>query len=284
MRAEQRRRRRRRGDERRHRALERRGVRVVDERRLHGRRAVVVRHALLAEQPPDRLRIDRAQADVRARRRGHRPREAPAVAVEHRQRPQVDRVVAELGLDHLAERVQVRAAVRVDDALRAAGRARGVVDRDRLLLVAQQRRHARRVARGDQRLVLVTQPHDLDAGGRLGRQRLELGVDEQHARSGVLEDVADLRGAQPHVDRHEHAAGRRHRVVELEQLGHVRAQRGHAIVALQPARAQRRGEPVHALAQLGVGAAHARRPPPRPGPGGSSRCGAGTTWDRARCG
>ena len=146
------------------RALERAGVRVVDERDLDRRRAVVVRHALLAEQPPDQPRIDLAQADVRAAGRGHRPREAPAVAVEHRQRPQVDRVVAELGLDHLAERVQVRAAVGVDDALRAAGRARGVVDRDRLLLVAQQRRHAGRVAGGDAAARTSSpEPHDLDA-------------------------------------------------------------------------------------------------------------------------
>ena len=64
MRAEQRRRRRRAGDQRRERVLERPGVRVVDERRVHGRCAVVVGHALLAEQPPDHLRVDRAQAHV----------------------------------------------------------------------------------------------------------------------------------------------------------------------------------------------------------------------------
>ena len=178
--------------------------------------------AFVAEQPPDQLRVDRPQAHVRARRRRHRPREAPAVAVEHRQRPQVDRMVAELGLDHLAERVQVRPAVRVDNALRTSRRARRVVDRDRLLLVAQQRGNARRVAGGDQPLVLVTQPHDLEALPALAQQRLELAVDEQHPGSGVLEDVADLFGAQPHVDRHEHATGRRHGVVELQQLGHVR--------------------------------------------------------------
>src|SRR5436305_13255046 len=46
-------------------------------------------------------------------------------------------LVAELGLDDLAERVQIRAAVRVDGTLRAPGGTGRVVDRDRLLLAPQ---------------------------------------------------------------------------------------------------------------------------------------------------
>ena len=76
-----------------------------------GRRAVEVGDAVLADQLPDRVAADLAQADVRAADRGDRPRRAPAVAVEHRQRPQVDAVRRVRRVHDLAEGVQVRAAV-----------------------------------------------------------------------------------------------------------------------------------------------------------------------------
>jgi hypothetical protein len=194
---------------------------------------------------------------VRSARGGHRPRKAPAVAMEHRQRPQVDRVMPELCLDHLTERVEVRAAVGVDDALRAPGGAGGVVDRDRLLLVGQPRRHAGCVAATDELLIgasraAIVDADDLQARWRVHDQRFELGASEQHPRPGVLEDVADLVGAQARVDRNEDAARRRHRVMQLEQCGHVRTQGRDAVATLEPSAAQRGGRAVHPLAQLGI--------------------------------
>ena len=55
--------------------------------------------------------LDPAQAHVGAGHCRQRPREAPAVAVEHRQRPQVDRMARHAPREHVADRVQVRAAV-----------------------------------------------------------------------------------------------------------------------------------------------------------------------------
>src|SRR3546814_10477309 len=76
-------------------------------------------------------RIDAAQADVGASGRSQRPGVGPAVAVEHRQGPGIDRIAAESKGQHVADGIQIGAAVMVDDALGVAGGARGVEQRDR---------------------------------------------------------------------------------------------------------------------------------------------------------
>jgi len=87
------------------------------------------------DEVPDDLSADLAQADVRPADPGQRPLGAPAVAVEHRQRPQIDAVLVEGRVDDLSEAVQVGAAVGVDHTLGFAGGAGGVVDRDRCQLI-----------------------------------------------------------------------------------------------------------------------------------------------------
>jgi hypothetical protein len=94
---------------------------------------------VLHDELEDSLGLDRAQADVRARHRGHRPREAPAVAMEHRQRPQVNRVRRHRPRHHVAAGFQESAAMVVDDPLRPPRRARGVVERNRVGLRLRQR-------------------------------------------------------------------------------------------------------------------------------------------------
>ncbi len=79
-----------------------------------------------------------------------RPREAPAVAVEHRQRPQIDRVLGHGAGQHVALGHQVGAAVVVDDALGIAGRAGGVVERDRVPFVVGHRPGEVGIALGEQ--------------------------------------------------------------------------------------------------------------------------------------
>ena len=93
-------------------------------------------------------RIDPPQAHVRAPHRRHRPGVAPAVAVEHRQGPEVDRARRQARMHDVADRFEKGAAVMVDDALRVAGRPRGVVQRDRRALVRGRRPHEIGVARG----------------------------------------------------------------------------------------------------------------------------------------
>ena len=137
-----------------------------------------------------------AQAHVRAADRGDRPGRAPAVAVEHRQRPQVDARRVVVRVHDLAERVQVRAAVVVLDALRAPGGAARVVDADRRALVVdlpgQVLARRRRGRAGPPRSRPSTD------GARVGALR----VDERDDLAHRLQRVGDRvdGGAQGRVD------------------------------------------------------------------------------------
>ena len=82
--------------------------------------------------------IELAQAQMRRARSSHAPREAPAVAVEHRQRPEEGAVAVEPRFQRHRQRLQVGAAVVVHDALRLAGGAARVVDRDQPALVGHR--------------------------------------------------------------------------------------------------------------------------------------------------
>ena len=102
----------------------------------------------------DLRRRDPAQADMRAVERRHRPGKAPAVAVEHRQRPEIDRMRRHVPDQRVAERIQIGAAMMIDDALGIARRARGVVERDRLPFVRRQRPREIGIAAGEKGFVV----------------------------------------------------------------------------------------------------------------------------------
>ena len=78
--------------------------------------------------------IDRTKNHVGARHAGQREYASPAVAMKHRQGPQLDIFVSEAVMDDHVVGVQVGISVRHDDALRATRGARGVVDGDGLVL------------------------------------------------------------------------------------------------------------------------------------------------------
>ena len=121
----------------------------IGDHRQHRRGAVEVGDALVVEELPDHVRAHGPQAHVRRADRGDRPWGAPAVAVEHRQRPQVDAFGVEPLVDDLSERIQVGAAVRVHHALGGARRPGCVVDRDQARLVLDrpgQRLHRSRAS------------------------------------------------------------------------------------------------------------------------------------------
>ena len=123
---------------------------------------------------------------------------------------------------HLGERVQVGAAVRVHDALRAARRAAGVVDADGVVLGDKPRLGVALGGRGEQLLVLVA-GEDRAHAGALGQVR-EGGVGDQQRGAGVPEDVGDLVRHQPRVDGDQHPARPGHAEVRLQDLGRVRAE------------------------------------------------------------
>src|SRR5439155_15149283 len=92
--------------------------------------------------------------DMGAGDRGHRPGVGPAVAVEHRQGPQIDRMAVEPEGDRVAERVQKGAAMVIDDALRIARGAGGVVQRDRGPLILRRRPWGGGITLAEKSLVL----------------------------------------------------------------------------------------------------------------------------------
>ena len=199
-----------------------------------------------------------------------RPRKAPAVAVEHRQRPQIDRVPLHAAGDDVTHREQIGAAMMVDDALRIAGRPRRVVERDSVPLVIRHPPGEIGVA-GVQE-VLVFQIAEAFAGAGKFRvvivddQRLCLGaservfhhlgkfaVDDEHPGLGMVEREGEDAGVEPRVEGVEHGAGHRHAVVRLDHGRRVGEHDRNRVAALDAAPRQRRCELFRARIELPVG-------------------------------
>ena len=232
------------------------------------------RDLLFVDEPPGLGPAHGSDAHVRARHRGQRPGRAPAVAVEHRQRPQVPGQGREVLRDDLAERVQIRPAVGVHDALRPPRRARGVVDGDRRGLVLDfvspgcfRRRggpvgvrfHAQ--IRGGHLTwgaVFVGVDDDRVDGVRspgIDDRLEESGIAEEEFRLAVAEDVLDLGRSQSGVEHDEHAACQRDRVVRDERLGAVGGEHGDRVPGLQSTADESFGEVLDGLGHLPVGEA-----------------------------
>ena len=243
----------------------------VQDHPQHDRRAAHVGHPLVGDRAVDGAGVHAAHADARPADGGQRPREAPPVAVEHRQRPQVDGVVREVPADDVRQRIEVRAAVVVDHSLRLPGGARGVVERDGAPLVVGVRPLERRVALAEERLVLDL-PDALAArrrrvvdvddergtahpGEGIRDDRRELAIGEQHLRFAVLQNERDGRRIEPDVDGVEHRAEHRHREARLVDGAHVRREDRHAVAEADAAARERGCEAVAARAGLGPGEA-----------------------------
>src|SRR5690606_25066837 len=112
------------------------------------------------------------------------------------------------------EGVQVERAVRVADALGGAGGAGGVAERGQVVLVPRYGFFQRRGGR-DQFVVVRAVPVGGDhrhlgaAGADAVQQRQQRRVDEHHAVIGVVDDVGDLVGCQPQVERVQHGSRQR---------------------------------------------------------------------------
>ena len=226
------------------------------------------------DQLEDRLGPDGAQADRDARVGRDGPGEAPAVAVEHGQRPQVARVVSHAPCDDVGQGVQRRPPVVINDALGIARRPRGVVQRDGVPFVMGHQPVEGGIALG-QKLVISQPPDPLAAGkagiddvhdqqvGRMGdadgafHDLRELGIDDQDLGLAMLEDEGDPLGIQPRVDRVQHRARHGHAEMRFEHLGDVGGDDRHRVAAPDAARGQCAGKAAGAVIGLGPGPADA---------------------------
>ncbi|MNQ31925.1 hypothetical protein D3C85_453080 [compost metagenome] len=247
------------------------GVGHVDQRVEHDGGAAQVADAVLADQGEDLLRIDPAQEHVHAGQRGDGPRVAPAVAVEHRQGPQVDGVVAHRPGHLVAHGVEVGAAVVVDDALGVAGGTGGVVETDGVPLVLRPLPGELGVALGEEGLVVEVADRlalavfgivDVDHQRRVVEHAdggvdhcMELTVGDQYLGLAVLEHEGDGLGVQAHVEGVEHRADHRHAEVRLEHGRDVRQHHRHRVATADAATGQGRGQAPAALVGFGPGAA-----------------------------
>ena len=168
-----------------------------DQHVENGRRPAHMRDAMLDDHRKDQSGIDLAQADVSAAHRHHRPRETPAVAMEHRQGPQIDGLRRHRPGQDVADRLEKRAAMVIDHALRVAGRARCVVERDRAAFVGWRRPGEPRIALGDE--VLVLERSEPLAGPRI---QVVDDVDDERALPQLRQCRTDLRGKFPIGDEH----------------------------------------------------------------------------------
>ncbi len=239
------------------------GVRVEVLQHAHPdrRHAAGQRDALGVEQ------IDQARG-IEVRPRHHqlgadhhrRERHPPGVGVEHRHHRQDDVVLADAHavIEREAEGVQHERAVRVEDALRVAGRAGRVAHRGGGALVGVGE-ILRRLGPGDQRLVFErsrrppawsrrrrSSTGTLTRRAHLFPQRQQALVDEDGAVLRVVDDVGELVGVEAQVERVQHAAHQRDAEVGLEVRTVVPAERGDAVAGLDAEIEQRAGEAARA--------------------------------------
>ncbi len=191
---------------------------------------------------------------MRAAGGGDRPGEAPAVAVEHRQRPQVAGTRTEPCVVGHRGGLEVGTAVVVHDALGPSGRTGRVVEGEQVVLVDLHLVGGLGIRTGQPGVVLRLGNHlDAELVGQRTRTVREFAGGHEEPRTGVLEDVAHLVVAEPDVDGDEHRTACRYGVVELEHHVTVGAQRCHSVARLDAGRGQRADQSSAATGELGVG-------------------------------
>ncbi len=98
------------------------GIVGIDNKGHHNWCAAQMGDAVIGDGVENHICRDCPCADTHAGFGGNRPWEAPAVAMEHRERPQVTRMHAQVPFHRVGDRVYVSAAMMVDDAFGLAGR------------------------------------------------------------------------------------------------------------------------------------------------------------------
>ena len=238
-------------------ALPLRRVGRIDQRVVDDRRAAHVGDAVLRDQLEDLRRIDLAQADIDAGRGRHRPRKAPAVAVEHRQRPEIDRMLAEIAGEDVADGIEIGAAVMGHDALGIARGARGVAQRDRVPFVAGRSCDEAGVALRDRRFIfdfadalaagerrIVDVDHErlwaLHQRQRFRDHAGKFRIDQDDLGAAMVELERDRGRIEPDVERVQHGARHRHREMHLVHRGDIRQHRRDRIAVADAAAGETR--------------------------------------------
>ena len=177
-------------------------VGIVEDRAQHGGRHAGEGDLFPLDEAEDLGAVHRAQDDMGAAHAGDGVHAAPAIAVEHRQRPEFNIVVGDAQVGDQAVGVHVAVAVRHHHALGAGGGAGRVVDRHEVVLVPLDGCRSRVRLAGDERFPVL--PAFRRVPGVLGDDEVAhaseaaadaihhvgvLVVHQHHRNAGVIEDV-----------------------------------------------------------------------------------------------
>ncbi len=236
-------------------------------------RAAEVSDAVIGHGSVHRRGSDAPQANMRARHCGDSPGKAPAVAVEHGQRPEINRMMRHGPGQDVADGVEIRATMVIDDALGIARGARGVVERDGLPLVGGKVPVEVGIALGEELLVghlaeavagsrggivdIDDQRPALQPGQRLGDAGREFAVGDQDLAVGVLENEGDGVGVEADIEGVEHRARHGDAEVGLKVLGDVGRHHGDGVAHADAAALEGRGQADAAVVGLAPGATQA---------------------------
>ena len=86
-------------------------------------------------------------------------------------------------------------------------------------------------------------------------QTNELLFQEQHRRSGIVQDVGEFRRRQPNIERKENGLRFQNSEVGFQQPMAVQTEKGYAISRLHSGTTQRSRQTPHPIAKLGIGKA-----------------------------
>ena len=191
---------------------------------------------------------------------------APGVDVEHRHDQQAAVALAEADRvrRRRGHRVQPRRAVRVDDALGVARRARGVTHDRGGALVELGPLEAGLLGREEGLVVDRLAEHAASSSGpwtmmcltvgiwsrTFAKRRDQRSVDDDDRVLGVVDDEGQLFGEEPDVERVQDGAHARDGEVGLHVRLVVPHERRHAVTGLHAEFAQRRGQLLGALGDL----------------------------------
>ena len=178
-------------------------------------------------------------------------------------------MLADAAGQHIADRQQIRTAMVIDHALRIAGGARRIVQRDRVPFVVRHLPDEIRIAAGEEILIL-DRAQSFALAAVLGiviidHQRLHLGepqrllhhlgelaVDDQHLGLSMIELESDHRGVEPRIDGVEHRAAHRHAVMAFEHGGRIGEHRRDGVAARHAALVQGRRQPACPRVEVAV--------------------------------
>ena len=212
--------------------------------------AALMGHSVFFDEPEHRRRIEFSQADMGRTHRTHTPGEAPAVAVKHRQGPEVDRVASEPDHHRVAHCRKIGSPVMADDPLGISCGARSIIQTDGVPFIFRHDPFKIRSSFFQKVFIVeVSEPFspvsfrivDVDhqqilSGNRqcFPDDRGKLGVGEEDLGFAMLQDVTDGRTVQPDIEGVEHRAGHRHSKMGLEHLRGVRRHHRNGISPTDP--------------------------------------------------